>query len=245
MSQSLQQYEKSCPSCGKVASQEQAHCDGCGRVYLTPYVSRIPLPPREEQAIVTPLPPGRMPTPNAPSASYRQPHTPASSFGPVPAHPSEQRQQPPVVPPLRQPPAPYPQQPQYSQPVQQMPPQTTYPTQSASVHPQQSYQSSQDYQGYQQPMYQYQPPMPGMIQQPPGTHSTTAAGLLGFFLAGAGQMVNRQYLKGIVLFFCAFFAAFVTFGIGGFVIWLLAFIDSIQIANRINRGEAVGPWQFF
>jgi hypothetical protein len=100
-------------------------------------------------------------------------------------------------------------------------------------------------QQYYAPPPQLQLQSGDLIRVPPGTHATAAAGVLGFFITGAGQLVNRQYLKAVALCLGAILVAAPTSLVGSFVIWLVAFIDAIAIAGRLNRGEAVRPWQFF
>ena len=94
----------------------------------------------------------------------------------------------------------------------------------------------------------YQPPYPyrpGVIQMPPGTHAVAAAVILALLFNGAGQMMNKQVTKGIVLLLSAIVLGVVTLGVAWLVITTLALVDAICIANRLNRGEPVGPWQWF
>lgn len=100
---------------------------------------------------------------------------------------------------------------------------------------------------------------PGYIQVAPGTHSVAAAMILAIFLTGGGQLVNRQTAKGLLILggalglgLIAFIGTTVTLGfLGplfwfvGFCYWLPSLIDAIQIANRLQRGEPVRPWQCF
>lgn len=121
--------------------------------------------------------------------------------------------------------------------------------------------------GYPYPPAPYQPgpglPVypapPGWIQVAPGTHSVTAAVVLAIFLTGGGQLVNRQTAKGLTILggalglgFIGFIGTTVTLGFlaplfafVGLCYWIPSLIDAIQIANRLNRGEAVRPWQCF
>lgn len=80
---------------------------------------------------------------------------------------------------------------------------------------------------------------------PPGTHSVAAAVILALLFNGAGQMMNKQVTKGIVLLLSAIVLGVVTLGVVWLVITTLALVDAICIANRLNRGEPVGPWQWF
>lgn len=94
----------------------------------------------------------------------------------------------------------------------------------------------------------YQPPYPyrpDVIQMPPGTHSVAAAVILALLFNGAGQMINRQVAKGVVLLLSAIVLGVVTLGVAWLVITVLALVDAVCVANRLNRGEPVGPWQWF
>jgi TM2 domain-containing membrane protein YozV len=86
---------------------------------------------------------------------------------------------------------------------------------------------------------------PTAIQMAPGKHSPAMAIICSLLLTGMGQMVNKQTNKGIVILISCIVAGLATFGIGGFVIAVLAAIDAGIIAGRLNRGEAVGQWQWF
>ena len=100
----------------------------------------------------------------------------------------------------------------------------------------------------QPPIIIYAPPQQlplGTIQVQPGTHSVALAIILAFFITGTGQMVNKQGLKGVVILLSAILFGALTLGIGWAIIGLASFIDAICIANRLNRGEPVGPWQSF
>jgi TM2 domain-containing membrane protein YozV len=83
------------------------------------------------------------------------------------------------------------------------------------------------------------------IQVQSGTHSVTLAILLGFFMTGTGQMANKQLAKGITLLIAAVLLAVPTIGMGAVIVWLVAFIDAICVANRLNRGEPITEWTWF
>ena len=94
----------------------------------------------------------------------------------------------------------------------------------------------------------YPPPYPyrsDVIQMPPGTHSVAAAVILALLIIGTGQMVNRQATKGVTILLSSIVLGVVTLGAAWFVISIVALIDAVCIANRLNRGEPVGPWQWF
>ena len=105
--------------------------------------------------------------------------------------------------------------------------------------PTQMYQPPQ--QGYYQP-----PPRPvDAIQARPGSHSVATAVILSLVLIGAGQMFNKQVLKGITFLLGAILLAVPTYGGSFLVASIIGLVDAIQIANRLNRGEVVTQWQFF
>lgn len=84
----------------------------------------------------------------------------------------------------------------------------------------------------------------GTIQLPAGTHSTGLAVFLAALITGAGQMANKQVAKGITLLLASILVNFVV-PFGGAIVWIIAFVDAIHVAARLNRGEPVGDWQFF
>lgn len=65
------------------------------------------------------------------------------------------------------------------------------------------------------------------------------------FLTGAGQIYNRQYVKGGVLLVITIAFAFMTCGAFVCIAWPVLLIDAVLIASRLNRGEIVRQWQFF
>lgn len=66
------------------------------------------------------------------------------------------------------------------------------------------------------------------------------AAVISFFLPGVGQLLCGQTVKGIVLLVLAFFTCW-----GGGLLSVLAALDAFLIAQRKERGEALGEWQFF
>jgi TM2 domain-containing membrane protein YozV len=86
---------------------------------------------------------------------------------------------------------------------------------------------------------------PGIIQYRPGAYSQTGAIICAVLMTGLGQMINRQVAKGFVIILAAIVIGLLTLGVGAFVIWILALVDAITIANRLNRGEPVREWQCF
>ena len=111
---------------------------------------------------------------------------------------------------------------------------------------------------YQPNNYQsnnYQSPQPvyivsgDTIQVPAGTHPVVLSILLSLLcLPGLATMTNRQMVKGIVIMLSAFAMAFIgvfTLFIPLAVVWIASIIDAISVANRLNRGEAIGQWTSF
>ena len=84
-----------------------------------------------------------------------------------------------------------------------------------------------------------------ILRVPVGSHPVTLAIVLSIFITGAGQLVNRQYAKAALMFIGAIVLAWPTMFIGSIAIGIVGIIDTVQIAQRLNRGEAVGDWQFF
>jgi hypothetical protein len=101
------------------------------------------------------------------------------------------------------------------------------------------------------------PNQPGIIQMPPGSHSVAAAAVMALLVTGGGQMVNKQTTKGVVILISAFVLTALTFVLTALTLglaWpsiclvsftLVSLIDAVCIANRLNRGEPVGSWQWF
>lgn len=111
--------------------------------------------------------------------------------------------------------------------------------------PTQMYQTPQYHQP-PPPVYYQPPPRPvDTIQVAPGSHSVATSVIFSLLLIGAGQMVNKQVLKGVTLLLGAIFLAIPTHGFSFPVAFIVGLIDAIQIANRLNRGEVVTTWQFF
>lgn len=93
------------------------------------------------------------------------------------------------------------------------------------------------------PQTQYQAqPNQNLIYRP--DQSTTTPVLLAFVLTGGGQMANGQVGKGFFFLGVVIVLCF-TFWIGAVLIWIMAILDAILISQRLQRGEAVGQWQFF
>ena len=123
---------------------------------------------------------------------------------------------------------------------------------------------------YQQPPYPPPPPPPGYYPppgsppQPPtpmgyypptmrsddiwvpgGMHSPGLGVLFGLLLVGGGAFYNRQYIKGVVMLVGAMFLGIMTLGFAFLVTWPVSAIDGYMVAQRLQRGEVVGQWQWF
>lgn len=104
--------------------------------------------------------------------------------------------------------------------------------------------------------YQSQLANANVIQFPPGQFNAVMSILASLVpcVPGLGQMFNRQYFKGIAVFF-ATWATWVVFHLllgvfivtlaVPFIVWIGTVADAITIANRLSRGEPVRQWQFF
>jgi hypothetical protein len=113
-----------------------------------------------------------------------------------------------------------------------------------------------------QPGYQHPPPAytpkSDWIQLPPGSHSAGLALLFSLLITGGGQIYNRQFVKGAVvlvgymaLIMVLWVLAVITFGLGLVFflvlvpVWIVLSVDAYKVAERLNRGEAIGQWQSF
>ena len=109
---------------------------------------------------------------------------------------------------------------------------------------------------YPPPNAQYPPPYAPLpqpvyvvsgdsIQVPAGTHPVPLIAIVGVLCLPVGMMMNRQFIKALVVLACGIGIGLVTAGIGGFLIGFIAWIDSVMVANRLNRGEVIGQWTSF
>lgn len=77
------------------------------------------------------------------------------------------------------------------------------------------------------------------VQSGGGPHPVLVA-LASFLFPGLGQLLVGQVAKGAVLF------GLTVFTCGGFgLVNLFAAVDGFLVAARRQRGEPLGPWQFF
>ena len=76
----------------------------------------------------------------------------------------------------------------------------------------------------------------------PQSKSPGLALFCSLMIAGCGQLYNGQTAKGVCIFFLCVFLWVVDLG---FVVTILACIDAYRIAQKINSGRQVGPWEWF
>jgi len=132
--------------------------------------------------------------------------------------------------------------PQYPPPNAQCPPPNAqYPPPNAQYPPPNA-QHPPQYPPVPQPVYVVSG---DSIQVPAGTHPVPLIAIVGVFCLPLGMMMNRQFIKALVVLMCGIGIGFVTAGIGTILIGFLAWIDSILVANRLNRGEVIGQWTSF
>ncbi len=86
------------------------------------------------------------------------------------------------------------------------------------------------------------------IQLYPGTHQTIIAILLSLFLPGLGQIYNKQTTKGLVLLGLTFLGVCLivcSYGILNVIVWIIALVDAILIAGKLNKGQPVMQNEWF
>jgi TM2 domain-containing membrane protein YozV len=77
-----------------------------------------------------------------------------------------------------------------------------------------------------------------------GTSATTAT-ILSCLIPGLGQICLGQTVKGIAILIGGSLLSFVSMGILGIPIWIIAMIDANKIGKKLEAGESVGEWDFF
>ena len=89
------------------------------------------------------------------------------------------------------------------------------------------------------------------IPKPTENVSVGMAGILNWIWPGMGYVLIGQKSKGIVWCVLTFFFFILVFSTCGFGIIIMipfiiiSIIDAILLAQRINKGEQIGEWQFF
>lgn len=100
------------------------------------------------------------------------------------------------------------------------------------------------------------------IQVFPGTHSLLLPIVLHFLLCGLGAVYNRQFGKG-----ASVMVVWMSMGVGFWrlaalpegagtglsvaiflaapVLWLASLVDTVMIADKLNKGYQIGRWQSF
>lgn len=79
----------------------------------------------------------------------------------------------------------------------------------------------------------------------PAGHNPGLMAVLSVLLVGLGQMVMGQVGKGLVMLLAALVIGAITFGVGAIAVWAVSGIDAYLIAQKLERGQAVGKWEFF
>ena len=69
--------------------------------------------------------------------------------------------------------------------------------------------------------------------------------LSGCCIAGLGQMILGQVIKGVVILIGSMIAAVLTAGVSILVTWPLGGIDAYLVAKKLKDGRSVGQWDFF
>lgn len=89
------------------------------------------------------------------------------------------------------------------------------------------------------------PPPPGVNNPVQQAKNPTLAALLSCLVPGLGQLYNGQTTKGIVIILANIALGVITGGVSAVAILIVAIIDALKIAEKINRGATVGEWEFF
>lgn len=71
------------------------------------------------------------------------------------------------------------------------------------------------------------------------------AALSGCCLAGLGQIVLGQTLKGVIILVVSMLLGAVTMGVSILVTWPLGAVDAYMVAKKLKEGKTVGIWEFF
>jgi TM2 domain-containing membrane protein YozV len=83
-------------------------------------------------------------------------------------------------------------------------------------------------------------------------HLVWLAVLLSFFFTGAGQIYNKQVMKGIVLLIVTFVGlpvvSFLSCGLGAALyapLWIIGIVDAALIGQKIANGRPIAEWDWF
>jgi TM2 domain-containing membrane protein YozV len=69
--------------------------------------------------------------------------------------------------------------------------------------------------------------------------------LSGCCIAGLGQMVLGQVVKGVVFLIGAMALAAITAGLSIFATWPLMGVDAYMVARKLKSGSSVTEWESF
>lgn len=69
--------------------------------------------------------------------------------------------------------------------------------------------------------------------------------LSGCCIAGLGQIVLGQAIKGIVVLLISLVFGVITSGVSLVITWPAIGVDAYLIAKKLKEGKTVGPWEFF
>ena len=83
-----------------------------------------------------------------------------------------------------------------------------------------------------------------MIQPSDPPKNAILALILSLLFGGVGQLYLGQTTKGIILT-VVWFLGWCTFGVVSFVASIVGAIDAYMIADKLQKGEAVGQMQWF
>ena len=81
--------------------------------------------------------------------------------------------------------------------------------------------------------------------KPANSTNPVIMGLLSFLLVGLGQIAMGQSEKGIVMLIGSIILVFLTSLSSLFIIIPISIIDAVLIANKKQKGNQVGDWEFF
>ena len=77
-----------------------------------------------------------------------------------------------------------------------------------------------------------------------GAKNPTVAGLLSFFIPGAGQIYNGQIAKGLLILLLSPLILLLSPCLS-IIIWIIGIIDAVMIAQKLQRGQSVDKWEWF
>lgn len=78
-----------------------------------------------------------------------------------------------------------------------------------------------------------------------GRKNPALAGILSFLIVGLGQIYNGQVAKGLALMGAVIALGVLTLCVGSLVVWVVAIVDAIKIAQKLEQGQSVGEWEWF